>query len=192
MDSLLIDEVASELGADQRERAIDQLLELGGAVDGLLGQQIELDMDALQKATGRTLTDVEQDEIRTHERRAYLDLPRLGPPAPQLRPHRGATHQRRHRQDRDRRAGAVGLSGPMSFLRAPSVVTHLAHNDVDKTASAPHMLGDPRWPFGCSRAVQNRRSFALAAVDPSGDQAGTSGSKRAPIARTEHPPPAGR
>jgi hypothetical protein len=28
-------------------------------------------MDALQQATGRTFTDVEQDEIRTHQRRAY-------------------------------------------------------------------------------------------------------------------------
>jgi hypothetical protein len=71
MDSLLIDEVAGDLTADQREVAIDQLLELGGAVDGLLGQQIELDIDALQKATGRTFSDVEQDEIRTHQRRSY-------------------------------------------------------------------------------------------------------------------------
>ena len=46
MDSLLIDEIAGELTADQRDRAIDQLLELGGAVDGLLGQQVELDIDA--------------------------------------------------------------------------------------------------------------------------------------------------
>jgi hypothetical protein len=71
MDSLLIDEVASDLSADERERAVDQLLELGGAVDGLLGDQIELDIDALQRATGRTFTDVERDEIRTHQRRAY-------------------------------------------------------------------------------------------------------------------------
>ena len=49
MDSLLIDEVAGELTADQREQAIDQLLELGGAVDGLLAQQVELDIDALQR-----------------------------------------------------------------------------------------------------------------------------------------------
>jgi hypothetical protein len=71
MDSLLIDEVAGELTADQREQAIDQLLELGGAVDGLLAQQVELDIDALQTATGRTFSDVELNEIRTHQRRAY-------------------------------------------------------------------------------------------------------------------------
>ena len=71
MDSLLIDEVAGELTAGQREQAIDQLLELGGAVDGLLAQQSELDIDALQAATGRTFTDGEREEIRTHQRRAY-------------------------------------------------------------------------------------------------------------------------
>ncbi|HET6687299.1 MAG TPA: hypothetical protein VFH02_12325, partial [Jiangellaceae bacterium] len=71
MDSLLIDEVAGELTAEQREHAIDELLELGGAVDGLLAQQVELDIDALQKATGRTFTENERDEIRAHQQRAY-------------------------------------------------------------------------------------------------------------------------
>ena len=71
MDSLLIDEVAGELTARQRDDAVDQLLRLGGAVDGLLGQQVELDLDTLQRSTGRALSDREQDEIRTHQRRAY-------------------------------------------------------------------------------------------------------------------------
>jgi hypothetical protein len=71
MDSLLIDEVADGLSAEEREQAIDQLLELGGAVDGLLGDQLELDIDALQAATGRRFSETERDEIRTHQRRAY-------------------------------------------------------------------------------------------------------------------------
>jgi hypothetical protein len=72
MDSLLIDEVASPLTADEREKAIDELLGLGGAIDGLLAQQAELDIDALQAATtGRTFTDAEREEIRTHQRRSY-------------------------------------------------------------------------------------------------------------------------
>jgi len=71
MDTLLIDEAANELTADEREKAIDELLELGGAVDGLLAQQAELDIDALQAATGRTFTEAERDEIRTHQKRAY-------------------------------------------------------------------------------------------------------------------------
>jgi hypothetical protein len=71
MDSLLVDEVADGLSAEEREQAIDQLLELGGAVDGLLGDQVELDIDALQAASDRRFTEAERDEIRTHQRRAY-------------------------------------------------------------------------------------------------------------------------
>jgi hypothetical protein len=71
LDSLLIDEVARDLGPEEREAAVDGLLELGAAVDGLLAQQVELDIDALQLATGRTFTEAERDEIRTHQQRAY-------------------------------------------------------------------------------------------------------------------------
>jgi hypothetical protein len=71
LDSLLIDEVASDLGTEEREAAVDGLLELGSAVDGLLAQQVELDIDALQLATGRTFSGPEREEIRTHQQRAY-------------------------------------------------------------------------------------------------------------------------
>jgi hypothetical protein len=71
LDTLLIDEVARDLTPEERDKAIDQLLELGGAVDGLLAQQAELDIDALQAATGRTFSQSERDEIRTHQQRSY-------------------------------------------------------------------------------------------------------------------------
>jgi hypothetical protein len=71
MDSLLIDEVADELTAEQRDKAVDELLELGGAVDGLLAQQVTLDIDALERASGRTFTGAERDDIRAHQQRAY-------------------------------------------------------------------------------------------------------------------------
>jgi hypothetical protein len=71
MDSLLIDEVASGLTESEREAAVDELLELGGAVDGLLANQIELDIEALQLACGRTFSDADREEIRAHQRPAY-------------------------------------------------------------------------------------------------------------------------
>jgi hypothetical protein len=71
LDSLLIDEVARTATADEREKAIDQLLELGGAVDGLLAQQLTLDIETLEKRSGRTFTDAEREEIRTLQQRAY-------------------------------------------------------------------------------------------------------------------------
>lgn len=70
-DSLLIDEVANELCASEREAAVDELLELGMAIDGLLAQQIEMDIEALERARARTFSDAEKDEIRDCQRRAY-------------------------------------------------------------------------------------------------------------------------
>jgi len=40
-------------------------------IDGLLAQQIELDIDALERATGRSFSDEDEDDIRAHQRRAY-------------------------------------------------------------------------------------------------------------------------
>jgi hypothetical protein len=71
LDSLLIEEVASDLGPEEREAAVDGLLELGSAVDGLLAQQVQLDIDALQLATGRTFSESEREEIRIHQQRSY-------------------------------------------------------------------------------------------------------------------------
>ena len=71
LDSLLIEEVASELSDAELDRAIDELLQLGMAVDGLLAQQIELDIDALDRAAARTLSTGEREEIRSAQQRAY-------------------------------------------------------------------------------------------------------------------------
>ena len=70
-DSLLINEIAGDLSEGERETAIDELLELGMAVDGLLGQQIELDIESLRAVIGRDFSDEEKEEIRDHQRRAY-------------------------------------------------------------------------------------------------------------------------
>lgn len=95
--------------ADQREQAIDQLLELGGAVDGLPGKQIELDIDALRTATGRTFTEAERDEIRTHQQRAHRWTFLVSGLRHPNFVHRRSGHDDRRRQDRNRRASAVSL-----------------------------------------------------------------------------------
>ncbi len=71
LDSLLIDEVATPLTAQQREQAIDELLELGAAVDGLLAQQVELDIEALERRANRSFSEAERSEIRAGQQRAY-------------------------------------------------------------------------------------------------------------------------
>lgn len=71
LDTLLIGEVAEELTLEQRETAIDEVIELGGAIDGLLAQQIGMNIDALEKATGRTFTAAEKEEITASTQRAW-------------------------------------------------------------------------------------------------------------------------
>src|SRR5215831_15649557 len=71
IDSLLIDEIVREIGEEDRETAVDELLELGGAVDGLLSQQADLDLESLERATGRVLSEKEREEIKRHTQRAY-------------------------------------------------------------------------------------------------------------------------
>ena len=71
IDTLLIEEIVREIGEEDREAAVDELLELGGAVDGLLSQQADLDLDSLEKAIGRTLSASEREEIKRNTQRAY-------------------------------------------------------------------------------------------------------------------------
>jgi len=71
IDSLLIDEITQEIAEEDRESAVDELLELGGAVDGLLSTQADLDLGSLETAIGRTLSEREKAEIKAHTHRAY-------------------------------------------------------------------------------------------------------------------------
>ena len=70
LDTLLIGEVAEDLTLEEREAAVDEVLELGGAIDGLLAQQIGLNIEALEKVTGRAFTESEKEEITTNTQRA--------------------------------------------------------------------------------------------------------------------------
>ena len=70
-DMLLISELAEKLTLEERETAIDEVIELGGAIDGLLAQQIVLNIEALEKVTGRTFTAAEKEEITTRTQHAW-------------------------------------------------------------------------------------------------------------------------
>ena len=52
LDTLLIGEEAEQLTLEEREAAVDEVLELGGAIDGLLLQQIGMNIEALEKRAG--------------------------------------------------------------------------------------------------------------------------------------------
>jgi hypothetical protein len=71
IDTMLIAELAEKLTAEEREAAIDEVLELGGAVDGLLQQQIAMNIDALEVATGRVFSEAEREEITAKTLKAW-------------------------------------------------------------------------------------------------------------------------
>jgi hypothetical protein len=62
----------------EREQAVDHLIELVGAVDGLLRQQAGMDVRNLQGYLGRTLDADEQAEVEQHvlaaKRHAFLEM----------------------------------------------------------------------------------------------------------------------
>jgi len=47
----------------EKDQAIDDLIELVGAVDGLLQTQAQLDVENVQRVLGRTLSDAEKQEV---------------------------------------------------------------------------------------------------------------------------------
>jgi hypothetical protein len=71
IDTLLIHEEAGVLPLEDRERAIDEVLELGMAIDGLLLQQIGMNIDALEVAVDRKFTPEEREEITAKTQRAW-------------------------------------------------------------------------------------------------------------------------
>src|SRR5207249_9581818 len=68
---LLVDKLASEGGAAAIAKGFEDFAALGSAVDGLLLQQVQLDIVALERAAGRTLSDTEKKEIATVQTKAY-------------------------------------------------------------------------------------------------------------------------
>jgi hypothetical protein len=58
------------IGDRERDRAIDEVIELVAAVDGLLHQQTEHDLANLARLLGRGFSAAERDEIRSSVLRA--------------------------------------------------------------------------------------------------------------------------
>jgi hypothetical protein len=63
LDSLLTDRLAADLDADQRLSAVREYLELGAFLDGGFAAQAKFDLDALERASGRTFNDADRAEF---------------------------------------------------------------------------------------------------------------------------------
>ena len=64
LDTLMVESLAAGRSEEERMRAVDEYIEIGGFIDGGLKQQVEFDLDSFQRATGRTLNESEQEEFR--------------------------------------------------------------------------------------------------------------------------------
>jgi hypothetical protein len=73
IDTLLLEEMVDEVAEHQRERALLGYLDLLERVDGLLGHQVELDLEALGHVVG-SLPGATRDRVRANQRTSYRDV----------------------------------------------------------------------------------------------------------------------
>ena len=71
LDTLLVEKHARAGGAEGIEKGFADFAGLGGAVDGLLQQQVQLDLVSLEQAAGRKLSDAEKQEISAAQLKSY-------------------------------------------------------------------------------------------------------------------------
>ncbi len=66
LDTMMVETLAEGRTEAELEKALDGYLEIGGFLDGGLRQQVDFNMENLQRSTGRTFTATEREEyVRT-------------------------------------------------------------------------------------------------------------------------------
>lgn len=70
LDTLMVEALAANCDERQIEQAVDGYLEIGGMFDGAFKQQAAFDLDALQRAVGRTYTADEAERITAVQHQA--------------------------------------------------------------------------------------------------------------------------
>ena len=71
LDTLMTETLVQHLSEAEIAAGIDDYLAIGGMLDGGLAQQVELDLTALTRATGRQLTAYETERYRTSQQLSY-------------------------------------------------------------------------------------------------------------------------
>lgn len=64
LDTLIVESLTAGRTEEQIMQAVEEYLKIGGLIDGGLQQQVEFDLEAFSRATGRELSQAEQDEFR--------------------------------------------------------------------------------------------------------------------------------
>lgn len=70
LDTLMVESLAAGLTEDEIMEGVGEYLEIGAFLDGGLAQQLEFDLESFINATGRWLTDAEQEVFRHAQRQA--------------------------------------------------------------------------------------------------------------------------
>jgi len=65
IDTLMVETLAEGRSEEQILSAVEEYIEIGGIIDGGLKQQVEFDLEAFTRATGRELNDMEKEQYRT-------------------------------------------------------------------------------------------------------------------------------
>ncbi|MCP5372685.1 MAG: hypothetical protein H6907_13215 [Hyphomicrobiales bacterium] len=68
LDTLMVENLAAECDRDEIDQAIGGYLAIGGLLDGGIAQQVEFDIDAMARATGRVLADDERARMVAAQR----------------------------------------------------------------------------------------------------------------------------
>ncbi len=70
LDTLMVQALGEGCSLDERLSAFEQYLDLGMFIDQGLSAQLDLNLDAFTRATGRRLSTPEENEVRAVQRRA--------------------------------------------------------------------------------------------------------------------------
>lgn len=63
LDTLMVEEIAAGTAPEDIRKAVDEYLEIGAFIDSGMQQQAQLDLDSLERATGRRLTAEERERF---------------------------------------------------------------------------------------------------------------------------------
>jgi hypothetical protein len=70
LDTLMVEALTDNSSAEDIEKGISDYAAIGALIDGGIPQQVEFDMEALQRAAGHTFSETEQKQFRLLQRQA--------------------------------------------------------------------------------------------------------------------------
>ncbi len=70
LDVLMVEALADSMSEQEIRAAVEEYLEIGGFLDSGLMQQVEFDLESLSRATGRILSESEQEQVRKAQQKA--------------------------------------------------------------------------------------------------------------------------